>query len=296
LAQNALAQNALAQNAAAPAGSNGRDKIGTRTFKRLAAYIEGETGIKMPDSKRHLVEGRLVRSLRGSAANSIDEYCEHILSGQAGEDEVWDLINAMTTNKTDFFREPNHFTYLRENILPEFARDNIRRIRCWSAAASTGMEAYTLAMVIDDFIASERALDFEILATDIDTNVLAEARRAVYSLESLAPVPQAMRAKYVQRANDPRRKEARISAQLRKKVAFARMNLMDRAYPVGAAMDLIMCRNVLIYFEKAVQGRVIAQLCECLRPGGYLMLGHSESTMGLDLPLTTVANTVFRKI
>ena len=276
--------------------SNGKDKIGPRTFTRLAAYIEGETGIKMPDSKRHLVEGRLVRSLRGSGASSIDEYCEHILSGQAGEGEVRDLINALTTNKTDFFREPNHFTYLRENILPEFARDNIRRIRCWSAAASTGMEAYTLAMVVHDFIAGDQTRDFEILATDIDTSVLAQARRAVYPLESLAPVPAGMRAKYILRANDPRRKEARIAAELRQKVAFARMNLMDRVYPVGAPMDLIICRNVLIYFEKSVQGRVIAQLCECLRPGGYLMLGHSESTMGLDLPLTTVANTVFRKI
>jgi chemotaxis protein methyltransferase CheR len=284
----------MAQTARADSVSS--DRISSRTFKRLAAYIESETGIKMPDSKRTLVEGRLVRSLRISGAASIEDYCEYILSDQADTQEVWQLINAMTTNKTDFFREPNHFTYLRNTILPEFLREKIGTVRCWSAAASTGMEAYTMAMVIDDFTFTHGALDYDILATDIDTSVLAEAQRAVYSLESLEPVPASLRGKYVRRANDPKRKEARIVPELRQKVSFARMNLMDDDYAVGKPMDLIMCRNVLIYFEKAVQARVLSQLCRKLRRGGYLMLGHSESTMGLELPLETVSNTVFRKL
>ncbi len=284
----------MAQTARAETESSGR--ISSRAFKRLAAFIEGETGIKMPDSKRSLVEGRLIRSLRDTGVASIDEYCDHILSDQAKPEEVWQLINAMTTNKTDFFRESHHFTYLRETILPEFARENLGLVRCWSAAASTGMEAYTMAMVMDDFIGASGALDYEILATDIDTSVLAEAQRGVYSLESIEPVPRSLRSKYVRRANDPKRQEVRIVPELRQKVCFARMNLMDDDYAVGKPLDLIICRNVLIYFEKAVQARVLSQLCRKLRRGGYLILGHSETTMGLDLPIETVSNTVFRKL
>lgn len=278
------------------AKTDSRARISPRSFARLAAFIEGQTGIKMPESKRHLVEGRLMRCLRSTGISSIDAYCDHILSGEASEAELLELVNALTTNKTDFFREPGHFDYITSHILPEFARDGIGRARCWSAAASTGMEAYTLAMVIADFMERSHALDFEILATDIDTNVLQEARRGIYPLSALAPVPPLLRNRYVLRANDPRRKEGRVVADLRRRISFGRLNLMDSQYPVGAPMDLILCRNVLIYFEKAVQAKVIARLCDCLRPGGYLILGHSESIMGLNLPLATVSNTVFRRL
>ncbi len=271
-------------------------RISARTFAKLAAFVEGHAGIKMPVGKRSLVEGRLLRRLRTSGSASVEEYCEHVLSGNASADELTDLINALTTNKTDFFREPTHFDYVAGHILPALIEDGVNRVRCWSAAASTGMEAYTLAMVIADFAGRHGALDFEILATDIDTNVLAEARRGIYPLASLEPVPPAMHSRYVVRARDPRRAEGRIVPDLRRRVAFAQLNLMDRHYPVGRPMDLILCRNVLIYFEKAVQAEVIGRLCENLKPGGHLILGHSESIMGLDLPLRPVANTVFRRL
>ena len=273
-----------------------RSRISPRAFARIAAFIEGHAGIKMPQSKRLLVEGRLLRNVNSSPFGSIDEYCDHVLSGDANEAELRDLINALTTNKTDFFREPGHFDYIRSVILPLFVKEGKTRVRCWSAAASTGMEAYTLAMVLADFVLHNAGPDFDILATDIDTKVLQEARRGIYPLPSLAPVPPQMQQRYVQRANEPARKEGRIAPSLRRKIAFAQLNLMDSHYPVGDPMDIIMCRNVLIYFEKAVQEKVIARLCQKLRPGGYLLLGHSESIMGLDLPLETVGNTVFRKI
>lgn len=272
------------------------DRISPRNFERLARFVEGHAGIKLPASKRTLVEGRLLRCLRDSGHASIDAYCEHILSGSAQDSEVVALINALTTNKTDFFRESSHFDHLSSTILPQFVTTTTRRIRCWSAAASTGMEAYTLAMVIADFAERSGPLDFEILATDIDTNVLDDARRGIYSLESLAPVPPLLRARYVQRAHDPKRKEGRIVPDLRRRIAFARLNLMDSHYPVGQPMDLILCRNVLIYFEKEVQAQVIARLCDNLRPGGHLILGHSETIMGARVPLEPVANTVFRRL
>lgn len=271
-------------------------RISPRNFDRLARFVEGHAGIKLPATKRTLVEGRLLRCVLSSEFGDIDAYCEHILSGAAQEREVVELINALTTNKTDFFRESAHFDYLASSILPELVAGGTRKIRCWSAAASTGMEAYTLAMVIADFAQHNGPFDFEILATDIDTNVLEDARRGIYSLGSLAPVPAQLRARYVQRARDPKRAEGRIVPDLRRRIAFARLNLMDSHYPVGQPMDLILCRNVLIYFEKAVQRQVIARLCDNLRPGGHLILGHSETIMGSDAPLQSVANTVFRRV
>jgi chemotaxis protein methyltransferase CheR len=157
------------------------------------------------------------------------------------------------------------------------------------------MEAYTLAMVLDDFLGDARDQDFSILATDIDTAVLEEARRGIYPLTALSPVPPQMRSRYIAMARDPRRREARIIPQLRRKISFARMNLMVPQYPVGEPMDVIFCRNVLIYFEKETQAQVVARLCQSLRKGGHLILGHSESINGLDVPLTTVSNTVFQK-
>ncbi|WP_231626840.1 protein-glutamate O-methyltransferase CheR [Novosphingobium sp. AAP83] len=270
-------------------------RISERNFKRLAAFVQAQTGIKMPPSKRTLVEGRLMRCLRQSGVASVDEYCNLVLDGQAGDEETLRLINAITTNKTDFFREPGHFDAMRNLILPAFVANGVNRARCWSAASSTGMEAYSMAMVLDDFAQGTRGFDYEVLATDIDTNVLAEAQRGVYPLAALEPVPPTLRTRYVQRALDPARAEARIVPALRRKLSFGRMNLMDEHYGVGGEMDLIFCRNVLIYFEKDVQAQVVRRLCDVLRPGGFLVLGHSESITGLNLSLTTVATTVFRK-
>lgn len=273
----------------------GTGSIGDRQFRQIAAYIQAQTGIKMPATKAQMIEGRLIRRVREGGFSSINEYCEHILSGYATDEAVDDFINAITTNKTDFFREPGHFDYMAQKILPEMQAEGRRRIRCWSSAASTGMEAYTMAMMLADFVGTRKDMEYFILATDIDTNVLAEARRGIYPVTALAPVPSHLRARYVATARDPRRGEARIIPELRRKVGFARLNLMDEKYPVGEPMDIIFCRNVLIYFERDTQYKVISRLCDNLRPGGHLILGHSESIHGFDLPLTTVANTVFRK-
>ncbi|EGD60735.1 chemotaxis methyltransferase [Novosphingobium nitrogenifigens DSM 19370] len=266
-----------------------------RQFRRIAEFIEGHTGIRMPETKVHLIESRLVKRIRAAGFSSIDAYCDHILSIGVDDEDVTAFINAVTTNKTDFFRESSHFDYLARAILPALRAEGRSLVRCWSAAASTGMEAYTLAMVLADFMDGTDGQDFSILATDIDTAVLQEAWRGIYSLAALKPVPPALRARYVASARDRSRKEARIVPALRRKVTFARLNLMDSHYPVGDPMDVIFCRNVLIYFEKETQAGVIARLCDNLRPGGHLILGHSESISGLNVPLVPVSNTVFRK-
>ncbi len=277
------------------ATSSTEDRLSSRDFARLADFIHDYSGIKMPDSKRTMLEGRLRRRVRAAGMASIASYCEHLFRDNNITAEGPHLINAVTTNKTDFFREAGHFDYLKSIVLPEFAAAGVRRLRAWSAACSTGPEAYTLAMVLDDYAEAHGGPDFSILATDLDTEVLEAARCGIYPRELVAPVPPALSRKYVMVPRDPKRRDVRIAPELRSTVSFARLNLMDAHYPVGEPMHVIFCRNVLIYFNKPTQAEVVGRLASRLVPGGYLFLGHSESIAGLDLPLVQVANTVFRR-
>lgn len=272
-----------------------RDGISQRHFKALAALIYEEAGIKMPPSKLTMLEGRLRRRVLATGMESLNAYCAYILSSSAAPEERVHLINAVTTNKTDFFREPKHFEYLSATILPSLVQSGRSHIRCWSAACSTGAEPYSIAMVLDAFRANHGAPDYEILATDLDTDVLRTAHRGIYPDEMLAPVPRDMRRRYVLVSRDKDSHDVRIAPALRKKISFGRLNLMDPGYPIGAPVDMIFCRNVLIYFDKPTQQQVVTRLLENLKPGGFLFLGHSESVASFDLPLAVVANTIFQK-
>lgn len=286
--------------AAAPSpcqlASNGvNEQISNRNFKQLAAYIYETAGIKMPETKKTMLEGRLRRRMRALSLPSLDAYCDHVFHAGGLEAEAIHLLNAVTTNKTDFFREPGHFDYLQRVILPGYVASGMERIRVWSAACSTGPEPYTIAMVLDDFARHHGGPSYGILATDLDTEVLATARAGIYPAEAIDPVPPTLKRTYVAMSRDASRAEVRMVPALRSAIGFARLNLMDDHYPVGAPMQLIFCRNVLIYFDRATQQRVVSGLVDCLAPGGYLFLGHSESVAGHDLPLIQVANSVFRR-
>ena len=278
-----------------PSTPSALDTMSRRNFTRLAAHIYEVSGIKMPETKKTMLEGRLRRRLRAVGVDTLDGYCDYLFTGNNLAAEGLHLINAVTTNKTDFFREPAHFDYLVDHALPALQARGIRTLRAWSAACSTGPEPYTMAMVLDDYAARNGGPDYGILATDLDTEVLAAARAGIYSAELVDPVPAALRQRYVMTSKDSARREVRIVPRLRSAIGFARLNLMDDRYPIGDAMHLIFCRNVLIYFDKVTQKKVVSQLYDCLAPGGYLLLGHSESITGLGLPLQQVANTVFRR-
>lgn len=286
----------MSATAAARASSiSSSDGISPRHFKALADLIESESGIKMPASKKTMLEGRLRKRVQACHFSSFDAYCAFVLSKDAPRSEVDHLLNAVTTNKTDFFREPRHFDYLRDTILPAYRSEGKRSIRCWSAACSTGAEPYTLAMVLDDFAVKNGGPDYRVLATDIDSNVLETGLKGIYPKEMVEPVADELRKRYVLEAKDPKRKEVRIAPKLRQKVSFGRLNFMDRHYPIGEPVDVIFCRNVLIYFEKETQSAVVTRLCERLAPGGLLFLGHSETINASDFALTTVGGTVFQK-
>ena len=196
--------------------------------------------------------------------------------------------------KTDFFREPAHFTFLNRTILPELAQTG-REAKLWSAACSIGAEPYTMAMVCNDFALGWPGFHYSILASDISTEVLATAARAVYPEEMIEPVPLPMRQRYVLRATDPSRKVVRMAPETRAPVRFARINLVDDRYAADRDMDVIFCRNLLIYFDRGTQDMVVRQLCGHLRPGGYLILGHTDSISGMAAPVQPCGNSIFRR-
>ena len=272
------------------------DRISKRNFDKLARFIYDYSGIKMPPTKLTMLEGRLRRRLRATRHSSFDDYCDFLFNDGGLDQESVYLIDVVTTNKTDFFREAKHFEYMQTVALPRLADSGVRTIRTWSSACSTGAEPYTMAMVLAEFVEGRSDLSYSVLATDLSTDVLQTARRGIYAEDLVAPVPRDLQKKYVMVAKQQGRRDVRISPKLRSRVGFARMNLMDEKYPVGDTMHLIFCRNVLIYFDKQTQAGVLARLCDCLAKGGYMFIGHSESITGFDLPLKQVSNTVFQRI
>ncbi|MDO3377765.1 CheR family methyltransferase [Geoalkalibacter halelectricus] len=270
-------------------------------FKKLCAFIYEHVGIKMSDVKRTMLEGRLQKRLRVLGLADHRAYCEFLFSAAGQEQELVHMIDVVTTNKTDFFREPAHFNFLAREVLPQLAaqygRGNGRKIRFWSAGCSTGEEPYTLAMVLREF-QEERAqerVDFDIFASDISTRVLEHARRAVYSEERIGPVPPLLRKKYLLRSRDPKSGLVRMGPALRAMLRFGRINFMDEDFGLQERFQVVFCRNVIIYFDKPTQERLMHKFCRHLDRGGYLFLGHSESLHGFDVPLTQVAPTVYRR-
>lgn len=242
-----------------------------------------------------MVEGRLRYRLRVLGHTSMRAYCSDLFDEGGIERELPHLVDAITTNKTDFFREREHFRVLVENAIPALLamHENGRPLlKIWSAACSAGLEPYSLAMVLSE-IARNR-FHFAILGTDICSEVLEEARTAVYSEDVVEPVPNEMKRRYLMSSRGTRGK-FRIVPELRRVVRFEHLNLMDSHYPFDRDVDVIFLRNVLIYFDKPTQRSVVERLMGHLRPGGYLFLGHSESTIAAGMGLAEVANAVFRR-
>lgn len=271
------------------------EQLSAKNFQRLADFIQDYSGIKMPSSKHTMLEGRLRRRMRATRIDDVNDYCRYLFEEDGLAAELIHLIDAVTTNKTEFFREPTHFQFMAKQALPALADAGRREIRIWSSACSTGAEPYTIAMVMDEFCKGRRGVDYSILCTDICTEVLEQAVAGVFSEQMIEPVSMERRQRYVMRARDHSSGHVRITPHLRAKLSFARLNLMDEAYPIDTDLDIVFCRNILIYFDKATQAKVLGRLCDHLRPGGYLFLGHSESIVGIDLPIVQIANTVFQK-
>ncbi|HDH11213.1 MAG TPA: chemotaxis protein CheR [Nitrospirae bacterium] len=275
--------------------------LSEKDFKRLSKFIHSECGIKMPDSKKTMLESRLQKRLRRLRLTSFTEYCDYLFSPQGIENELVHMIDVVTTNKTDFFREPGHFDYLAQKALPELIALHGAGIRknlmVWSAGCSTGEEPYTLAIVLSEF--TERCPGFKfrylILATDISTEVLEKAKHGIYEHERVDPLPPGMKKKYLLKGKNKSSGLVRIVPELRSKVRFRRLNFLEGDFGMREHMDIIFCRNVIIYFDRPTQEKLLIRFCRHLGPGGYIFMGHSETLHGMNLPLAQVAPTIYRK-
>ncbi|MGA2244949.1 MAG: CheR family methyltransferase [Verrucomicrobiota bacterium] len=272
------------------------------SLARFCKYITGELGITMSPAKLPMLQSRLQRRLRALGLGTLDQYQSYLFDSAQGNEERVHFINAITTNKTDFFRESQHFDYLARTALPALdprtragALERPWRLKLWCAGCSSGEEPYTLAMVLSEFGEVRTGFDFSLLATDISTKVLDHAQLGIYDEERVIPVPPAWRTKYLLRSKDPAQKQVRIIPKLRAKISYHRLNFMAADYGVKEMFDVIFFRNVMIYFNKPTQEAVIHKLCRNLVPGGYLFVGHSESLAGLTLPVKCIASAVYRK-
>ncbi|MGD0801188.1 MAG: protein-glutamate O-methyltransferase CheR, partial [Terracidiphilus sp.] len=197
---------------------------------------------------------------------------------------------------TDFFREPKHFNFLVERALPELAeRINGRQFVIWSAGCSTGEEPYTMAIVLSEYALTHPGFRFRIMASDISNPVLAKAEQGIYASELVAPVQPLLRQKYFMRSRDRSSNQMRVVPELRRCIEFRRLNFMDADYGVPDKVDAIFCRNVIIYFDRATQERILQKLSNCLAPGGYMFVGHAETLHDMKLPLTPVAPALYRR-
>ena len=263
-------------------------------LRRLAATITSELGIRMPEAKLTMLRNRLARRLRELGITSLSDYHDRLHAPEHAHTELAELFDLATTNKTDFYREPDHFAYLTRRVVPAL-RLGARSCRVWCAGCSTGQEVYTLAMALDDHARTARGFEYTIHGTDISTRVLREAIAATYLDDAAQPLPAAWRQRYLMRSKQRQRPLVRIVPELRRRVSFSRLNFMDASYAVPGPFDVVFFRNVMIYFDRATQEQVVNRLCAQLRPGGYLFIGHGESLSGLDTPMVGESSSVWRK-
>lgn len=277
---------------------NRDENISDKDFNRLRTLIQQESGIQLNHEKKLMVELRIKPRLRVLNMASYREYCEYLF-GRAGlAQELIHLIDVVTTNKTDFFREPGHFEFLVQKALPDLVSrgESGRELRIWSAGCSTGEEPYTLAMVLSEYAVSHPGFRFSVLATDIACSVLEKARLGIFHADVVNAVPIELRRKYFMRSCDKSSKQMRVVPELRGTIEFRQLNFMDSDYGLTQKVDAFFCRNVIIYFDRSTQQQILQKLAASLLPGGYAFIGHSETLHGMDIPLVPVAPALYRRI
>lgn len=274
------------------------ESISPRDFGRLRSLIYEQSGISLNADKKTMLELRVKRRVRSLNLASFADYCEYLFGPNGQKDEIVHLLDVVSTNKTDFFREPEHFEFLTQKAIPELMTRNQsgRPLLIWSAGCSTGEEPYTLAMVLKECGPANPGFRFAVLATDISNTVLAKAGRGVFTSEVVQPVAAELRRKYFMRSRDRHSGLFRVVPELRQLVEFRRLNFMDANFGLSQKADVIFCRNVLIYFDRATQEQIMQKLAHQLVPGGYAFVGHSETLHDMDLPLVAVAPALYRKI
>jgi chemotaxis protein methyltransferase CheR len=263
-----------------------------RDFQYLRQLVNRETGIVITAAKREMVYSRLSRRLRALNLTDFEDYCRVLEEDEQGELNAF--INAITTNLTSFFREPHHFDHLQNTVVPDLLNKNAasRRIRIWSAGCSTGEEPYSIAMAIAEVLPDD--WDCRILATDIDTDVLMKAERGIYPLERVASLPQSRLKRWFSRGSGANQGLTRVVRELREMITFRRLNLMGE-WPVNGPIDILFCRNVVIYFDKETQRCIFDKFAERMEENSRLFIGHSESLFKITNRFELIGQTIYRK-
>jgi chemotaxis protein methyltransferase CheR len=264
-------------------------------YQRFADLVRDEIGVKLTEAKRQMIEGRLRRRILALGQRGLDDYFRYLFDQGGLAQERDEIFDAVTTNKTDFYREPAHYRLLASDCVPAFRPRGKAMFKVWSAASSTGAEAWTAAFVLAD-LATERPFEWAILGTDINSKVLEQARLAIYPSDEVHPVSGPVRDRYLMQGRGKRANDWRVAPHIRRRVSFQRLNLMDQSYPVGCDVDVIFLRNVLIYFQPADQAAVIERLARHLIPGGHFFVGHSESMIVQCPTLRQIAPASFIKV
>lgn len=260
------------------------------TFNSFKDLIYEKCGIVLKEGKEAMVTARVSKRMRALKFKTPEKYLDY-LNQRGNREEFVELIDAISTNTTSFYREKDHFDRMKE-VLDEWVDRGIPRIRIWSAAASTGEEPYTLAITLLE--ATEgKVRDIKILATDINTEVLAKCKEGIYRADKVDPVPAMLRQKYFDAITVDGEKCFQAKDKLKKVLTFARLNLAKPPFPMTGPFDLIFCRNVMIYFDNAVRNRLLIEAHRMLKPNGYFFTGHAEGLVGLDTPLRRVAPSVY---
>jgi chemotaxis protein methyltransferase CheR len=284
-----MAANASASSSLSP---NEREfSFSDEEFRVLATIANKHTGIVLAEHKKDMVYSRLVRRLRALKLSSFSEYCD-LLQGPHADDEMGDLVNAITTNLTSFFRESHHFEHLRDEVLAPLVAARANRLRIWSAGCSQGMEPYSIAMTMKAALKGGSSLDAKILATDIDTNMLDKCNAGIYPFEQYENIPSIYRGDVNKISGG---QSIEMSHALKESISFKHLNLLE-AWPMKGPFDVIFCRNVVIYFDKTTQAELFRRMAELLKPRGFLYIGHSENLFKVSTQFELIGRTIYRKL
>jgi chemotaxis protein methyltransferase CheR len=272
--------------------------LSEREYNQICQLVYQHSRIFLGTNKKELVAARLGKRLRVTGLPGYRAYCD-LLQSPRGGDEIASLVDVISTNHTFFFREKKHFEFLQQVVLPGFAKDEWGRgdtcLRCWSAACSSGEEPYSLAMSLAKYGDPNPDFFWELAASDICTDVLEKAQLGVYPEDRLTDVAPEFLKRFFQRGMGTYHGRVRVKPELRNRVRWHHINLFQESYPFDKAFHVIFCRNVMIYFDRPSQEQLVTRLARNLVPGGYLMIGHSESLSGLQSGLQTVRPAIYRK-
>lgn len=266
--------------------------LSAQDYERFRALVYEESGISLGDNKQSLLVSRLSKRLRVLALSTFHDYYE-LVTQDSSREEFTRMLDLISTNKTDFFREPKHFDFLRDRILPDL--ETTKRIRIWSSACSTGEEPYSIAITLYEHVADPARWNFQVLASDLSTRVLAKAASGLYEEDRIRGVPPDVVKRHFLKGRGNQEGRVKVKPHLGKMITFRRVNLMNDRFPVKHPLDVIFCRNVMIYFDRPTQETLVNKFYTYLKPGGYLFIGHSESLQWVNHAFTHVAPTIYWK-